>query len=171
MRLVFAPRAVEQQELPEEAAQRGRDLFAQQWSYRLDQFVIVRPDPTSEEPWWCAKIKSLKFKDPADQLWKCWVLWYKADESGQVFAPFKVARDALNGGQHNNKGWETVVLEAVQDPVSMTKSGGSKTREENQKYKVRQGHDTKVAFWADKFRDEKAKVQAQKHSDAQDDSE
>ena len=74
MQLVFAPRAVEQQELPEEAAQRERDLFAQQWSYAIDQFVIVRPDPTSEEPWWCAKIKTLKFKDPADQLWKCWVL-------------------------------------------------------------------------------------------------
>lgn len=136
--------------------QRRRDLFAAQWTYGKETFAIIRPDVESEEPWWCAKIKTAKFKDEHDGMWKCWVLWYKEEEHrGKTrYKPYLVAKAGRNAPREAQKGYDLVYLEAVQDKISMSKVGQSKN-EESLCYRVRDDEGTRLALrhWIGKFRD------------------
>lgn len=156
MKLVFAPLRVAGDEEEDEAAvaQRKLDMFANQWTYPVDKFVIIRPDfddDDNTEPWWCAKIKSDKFKDDADGMWKCRVLWYNKD--GDVYKPHYLAP----GPGVTKQGWGSVFLEAVQDKVSMTRKAGGK-HEKTTTYRLANNDGTRaqVLHWAARFHEDEA---------------
>jgi hypothetical protein len=76
---------------------------------RTSSFVIIRPNPDSDEPWWCAKVKSDKFKDEEDGMWKCWVRWYQASgktkKGRDVYKPYFLEKRRNNEGQYAAKGF------------------------------------------------------------------
>jgi hypothetical protein len=150
MKSVFSQRWAAPQVSPEQAALARTEAFAASWSYRINSFVMVKPDlhDNDGELWWCAKIMEGKFKTPHG--WRCWVRWYENKDKDGIYHPIKTAYPQGQQGQNRGKGWDTIWIDAVQDTITMSLVGRSKY-EAQQKFKVRdsEGERLKISYWSD----------------------